>query len=446
MCFNLFNLCISSSQNNKTKKSIKKPATLKTSASPIEPIISPVETIVTFDLDKNKLDIIKQADLTNNNNNTSRTKKSKFLKKSHTFLNTSSENLNFKFKLFDSKAKYLSLDLDKQQDYLGSHNITNNLVEQTNIINEQSFISSLNKAALTSSPSPRSSLKFADDSFKNLDADDAFKSTPSTTANTTSGAKEIFNRSYLKRFLLLSQINPTYNSVSYDKNVLINKNLNNLANSSEISSVSISSYSSSSSMSSLNNNNNNNKTFEMQEDNDVEMGTPDSFSNNTNPFSAGGQNLFAASNKRPFNTTNTNSKPTENFEFAMPKLNRPPLFNAGFMNRPNYTLTASNNNYTSKLQKTSQPELKLDQLQAKKQQFFFKSDQIFAKPNDLIRDDDLSNVLNEELNNSNYDMNNHPHSHSHSSHSHHHHHHHHHKHKSRGGKLTISPEQVNFIL
>ena len=412
MCFNLFNLCISSSQTNKTQKAAKKPATLKASASPP---ISPIETIATFDLDQNKLDASQHADPT-----TSRAKKSKFLKKSHTFLNAPGENSNFKFKLFDSKAKYLSLDLDKQQDYLGSSHLTNNLVEQTNIINEQSFVSSLNKAALTTSSSSRgSSSKFVDEtSSRNLDA------------------KEILNRSYLKRFLRLSQINPAHSS--HDTNVLISANLN--------SSVSISSDSSSSSMSSLNNN----KTFEMQEDNDVEMGTPDSLnansnsnSNNNNPF---GPNLFGAgSNKRPFHApASPNPKPTENFEFAMPKLSRP-LFNAGFMNRPNYTLAAaaaSNPNYSSKLQKSSQPELKLDQLQAKKQQFFFKSDQIFAKPNDLVRDDDLSNVLNEELNNSNYDTSSHQHQHH--SHPHHHHHHHHHKHKSRGGKLTISPEKVSF--
>jgi hypothetical protein len=89
------------------------------------------------------------------------------------------------------------------------------------------------------------------------------------------------------------------------------------------------------------------------------------------------------------------------------------------------------------------PELKLETLQPKKQAFYFNNkDELFAKPNQLLEEsNELSNQLNEKIklmSNENDES-----SKSNKKHHHHHrHHHHHHHHKSKGGKITISAEQV----
>ena len=134
---------------------------------------------------------------------------------------------------------------------------------------------------------------------------------------------------------------------------------------------------------------------------------------------------------------------------------RPVMTSLGFFNKQ------SNSNQLL-LNKSNQPELKFDELQTKKQSYYFNSDQLFAKPNEILMDhsanDELSSALDEELNNSKMDIDSQEkmsnssfsrdsqHRSSNHSHKHHHHLHHHHssssKHKSKGGKLTISKEQV----
>ncbi len=104
-------------------------------------------------------------------------------------------------------------------------------------------------------------------------------------------------------------------------------------------------------------------------------------------------------------------------------------------------------------QKFTQPELQLDKLQVKKKQFYFTSDQLLAKPNDLLHDDnELSMALDNAKTELDMDtdlnkLNRNHHQHHHHSHHHHHHHRHHRDHhskphKHKGGKLTISANQV----
>ena len=121
---------------------------------------------------------------------------------------------------------------------------------------------------------------------------------------------------------------------------------------------------------------------------------------------------------------------------------------------------SSNNQIPSN--KTNQPELKLDELQAKKRPFYFNTEhQLLAAKTNQQTDAELSRALDDELNNSNMEIddpqtdkfnssfgrNNQQRSsnHNHKHHHHHHHSHHHHHHKSKGGKLTISKDQVEKI-
>ena len=180
---------------------------------------------------------------------------------------------------------------------------------------------------------------------------------------------------------------------------------------------------------------------------------PEHFSHQAMGMGGGGG--FANSSLYAHSSTLRNSGDV-NTEFVQSvtfnKMNRPVMGSLGGASAFGFSAGAG--------PKSNQPELKLEELQAKKQAFYFNSDQLFAKPNELMRDtnDDLSSALDEELNNSKMDESDHfnreqshrssNHSH-HSSgqykqhHSHHSHHHHHSKHKSRGGKLTITKDQVD---
>lgn len=108
----------------------------------------------------------------------------------------------------------------------------------------------------------------------------------------------------------------------------------------------------------------------------------------------------------------------------------------------------------------SSPPLKIENLRPKKQAYYFKADDnqhLIGRPNELIvsghDDHELSSMLDEELNSSKSDESNlrdkqqqRNQQQQHRTHHHHHHHHHHHislnNIKSRGGKITISPDQV----
>ena len=165
-------------------------------------------------------------------------------------------------------------------------------------------------------------------------------------------------------------------------------------------------------------------------------------------------------------SANANNNSSNNFVFLSPRIPPRPLFNSMRSTNIGHLPTISRPILTSpgfinKPQINLQSELKLGELQIKKQSYHFNTDQLFAKPNELLRDntsidDDLSSALDEQLNNSKMDVDE-PHGDAsfardnqhrgsgNSQHKHHHHHHHHHhsgKHKARGGKLTIAKEQV----
>lgn len=150
---------------------------------------------------------------------------------------------------------------------------------------------------------------------------------------------------------------------------------------------------------------------------------------NTLSSDATSSSLFSDPN---MNSSNNNN---DKFVFAspsVPKSNRPALGMGGFL---------------IKSQKSNQPDLKIDDLQIKKQAFYFGTDQLFAKPNELLREDkELSSILNEELNNSrmdeddisnstqNYSLNQRDHTDR--------RHHSSRQHRAKGGKITIAPDQV----
>jgi hypothetical protein len=128
-------------------------------------------------------------------------------------------------------------------------------------------------------------------------------------------------------------------------------------------------------------------------------------------------------------------------------------------NANNSSLTGLNRpfiNLTSNAPKTSPFELKMSNLSFKKQAYTFTSDQLLPKSND----EELSYILDENLNNLRLDDNNNLNSSSNTgcnsttknlyekksqSGKHHSHHHHHDKPKSAGGKIRISANQVIYL-
>jgi hypothetical protein len=155
-----------------------------------------------------------------------------------------------------------------------------------------------------------------------------------------------------------------------------------------------------------------------------------------------------------------NTDKNQNTKMSNEAMNLPFLFSSPKLKRTdqvNTTGLESSFKVQLDFKQNETPELRLETMQTKKQAFYFNDNKLFSKPNELFREDtQLSSILDDELSSARLEVElndsnkNKTHKSPHHDYKYYQKHHYprvneHSKIFSKGGKITISPEQVNIF-